>query len=448
MQHKEVIDNLSKDSPQWLKEIRSKTLEKFSSFPIENSETFKKNTYFFTFGLDSINPQYFANGKTLIDKKLELDAYVIQSGSVCVLHLSESLKKKGIVLKEIKDAANEDEKLIKEFFLNKNREKDKMLMFNDAFFNSGFFFHVPKNVDMQVPLFILNLNNAKVQVSKNFILIDENSKVDIIKEDYSETHDDSVVSENVELKLNEGSQITFSNLQMFVQGTLAFENYNVYCEKESKIFWNIGHFGGKKVRSRVNNYLIGDGSSAEDLEVSFGNNSQNFDFYSSLNHIGKSTVGKVLSKGIFNDKAMGLMKGMIKIEKDAKNANSILSEHSLLLSGESKSDAIPGLEIKTNEVKATHSASVAPIDEEKIFYIMSRGLSLDETKKLIVFGFFAPVIERVNSEEMKIKLQDILEMKWINKESSSELTKKIFDVKKRAERKIESDIFGTHYKYR
>jgi len=119
-----------------------------------------------------------------------------------------------------------------------------------------------------------------------------------------------------------------------------------------------------------------------------------------------------------------------------------------LLSQDAKADAIPGLEIKTNEVKATHSASVAPLDEEKIFYIMSRGLSMDEAKKQIVFGFFAPVIERVNSEEMKIKLQDVIELKWMNKEISSELSKKIFDVRKQSERKIESDIFGTHYKYR
>ena len=448
MQHKEVVDGLSKESPKWLREIRSKAFEKFSSTPIENSQTFKKNTFFYTFGLDKVKAEDLVDGNSVIDKKLDLDAYVIQSGSACSLHLSENLKKKGVILKEMKDAIKENEMLIKEFFSNENREDDKMLMFNDAFFSSGFFFYVPKNIELDVPLFVLDLNKTKAQVSKNFILVDENSKADIIKEDYSEVDDESLNSENFEVKLKDEAQMTFSILQMFSQKTLTMKNYNIYCGKESKIFLNMGNFGGSKVRSRVNNFLIGDGSSAEDSEVGFGNNRQNFDFYSSLNHIGKSTIGKVLSKGIFKDKSMGLLKGMIKIDEEAKNANSILSEHSLLLSPDAKSDAIPGLEIKTNEVKATHSASVAPLDDEKIFYLMSRGLSNDQAKKQIVFGFFAPVIERVNSEEMKIKLQDVLELKWMNQENSSELSKNIFDVKKQSDRKVEYDIFGTHYKYR
>jgi len=431
-----------------MKEFRTKAFEKFSTMPIENSQIFKKNTFFFTFGLDKIRAEDLVNGKSTVDKKLDLEAYVIQSGFTTVLHLSDDLKKKGVILKNINDAIKEDENLVKEFFTNKNREIDKMAMFNDAFFNSGFFFYVPKNVELEIPLFILNLNKTKVQVAKNLILVDEKSMVDIIKEDYSETQDESVVSENFEVMIKDDSQVTLSNLQMLNQNVLSIGNYNVYCGKESKIFLNMGNFGGSKIRSRVNSFLIGDGSSAEDLEVGFGNQRQNFDIYSSLNHIGKFTIGKVLSKGIFKDKSMGLLKGMIKIDEDAKNANSILSEHSLLLSQDAKADAIPGLEIKTNEVKATHSASVAPLDEEKIFYIMSRGLSMDEAKKQIVFGFFAPVIERVNSEEMKIKLQDVIELKWMNKEISSELSKKIFDVRKQSERKIESDIFGTHYKYR
>ena len=431
-----------------MKEFRTKAFEKFSTMPIENSQIFKKNTFFFTFGLDKIRAEDLVNGKSTVDKKLDLEAYVIQYGFTTVLHLSDDLKKKGVILKNINDAIKEDENLVKEFFTNKNREIDKMTMFNDAFFNSGFFFYVPKNVELEIPLFILNLNKTKVQVAKNLILVDEKSMVDIIKEDYSETQDESVVSENFEVMIKDDSQVTLSNLQMLNQNVLSIGNYNVYCGKESKIFLNMGNFGGSKIRSRVNSFLIGDGSSAEDLEVGFGNQRQNFDIYSSLNHIGKFTIGKVLSKGIFKDKSMGLLKGMIKIDEDAKNANSILSEHSLMLSQDAKADAIPGLEIKTNEVKATHSASVAPLDEEKIFYIMSRGLSMDEAKKQIVFGFFAPVIERVNSEEMKIKLQDVIELKWMNKEISSELSKKIFDVRKQSERKIESDIFGTHYKYR
>jgi len=429
-----------------LKKIRVDAFEMFCSLPVENSQVFKKNTFFLTFGLDEVAADDLIDGSTVINKSLELDAYVIQSGSKSVLHLSNDLEKKGVVLKEIKQAMKEDEKLVKEFFNNRNREQDKMLFFNDAFFNCGFFFHVPRNIDLQIPLFVLNLG-ARSKVAKNFIFIDENSKADIIKEDYSENQDHILFSENFEVNLKDGAQMTFSNLQMLSQNTLVLSNCDICCGNESKVFMNVGHFGGAKVRSRVNNFLIGDGASVEDLEIAFGNNRQNFDLYSGLNHIGKSTVGKVMSKGMFKNKSMGLLKGMIKIGEEAKNSNSYLSGHAILLSEDAKADVIPSLEIKTDEVKATHSVSVAPIDREKIFYLMTRGLSLNEAKKQIAFGFFAPVIENVNSEEAKIKLQEAVELKWMNKEGY-ELSKKVFDVKSRLEKKIKDDIFGTHYKYR
>src|SRR3989304_5262475 len=113
------------------------------------------------------------------------------------------------------------------------------------------------------------------------------------------------------------------------------------------------------------------------------------------------TTGKVLSKGVMKDGSKSIFKGMIRIAKDAKNSQSYLGEHSLLLSKEAKSDAIPGLEIETNDVKATHAASVSQIDDEKIFYLMARGLDKDEAKKLIITGFFSPIIERMPSMQIR-----------------------------------------------
>ena len=100
---------------------------------------------------------------------------------------------------------------------------------------------------------------------------------------------------------------------------------------------------------------------------------------------------------MLKDKSKSVFKGMIRIGKDARNSSAYLAGHAILLSPDAKSDAIPGLEILTNEVKATHSASVAQIDQEQIFYMMTRGLSEDEAKKFIVLGFLEPAISRIHS---------------------------------------------------
>ena len=89
---------------------------------------------------------------------------------------------------------------------------------------------------------------------------------------------------------------------------------------------------------------------------------------------------------------------MIKINHVAKNASSYLAHHAMILDKGARSDGIPGLDIETNEVKATHSASVAQVDEDQIFYLRARGLPEDEAKKMIILGFFEPVVSRIPVE--------------------------------------------------
>ncbi len=123
----------------------------------------------------------------------------------------------------------------------------------------------------------------------------------------------------------------------------------------------------------------------------------------------------------------------------------------MLLDKRTRSDAIPGLDIDTNEVKATHSASVAQIDEEQIFYLMARGLPQDEAKKIIVIGFFEPVLSRIPIEYAREGAKFTIEGKWagerrrlVDKETLMALTGEVPD----EERHTGGDIFERHYKYR
>src|SRR5438552_17760029 len=90
---------------------------------------------------------------------------------------------------------------------------------------------------------------------------------------------------------------------------------------------------------------------------------------------------------------------MIKISNAAKNSRSYLAHHAMILDRRAKSDGVPSLEIATNEVRATHSASVAQLDEEQVFYLMARGLPESEGKKMPVLGFFEPVLSRIPIEQ-------------------------------------------------
>jgi Fe-S cluster assembly protein SufB/Fe-S cluster assembly protein SufD len=164
--------------------------------------------------------------------------------------------------------------------------------------------------------------------------------------------------------------------------------------------------------------------------------------------VGPSTEGRVVEKSILRNKSKSLFKGMIRIEEKATKANSFLSGRSILLDKDAKSDSIPGLEILTNDVKATHSASVAPIDEEQIFYLETRCLSKKEAERTIIEGFLEP-LSRKMSYQVRAWIAYLIESKWDDKEltinTDDELTKfvEIEETRYNEDAEIEQ-----HYKYR
>ncbi len=139
---------------------------------------------------------------------------------------------------------------------------------------------------------------------------------------------------------------------------------------------------------------------------------------------------------------------MIRIEENAHHAESYLAGHSILLDKGAKSDTIPGLEIFTNDVKATHAASVAQLDDEQIFYLASRGLDKSEAQKIIVEGFLEP-LSRKMSYQIRAWINYLIDSKWLGRDltiKTDEQLKAILEVEETRYR--ETDIFESHYKYR
>jgi Fe-S cluster assembly scaffold protein SufB len=191
------------------------------------------------------------------------------------------------------------------------------------------------------------------------------------------------------------------------------------------------------------------GATSENVEVVFGSDAQRFDTISNITHMGSNTSGHAISKGVVRDKARLVFKGMIRICKDAKNSRAYLAEHGMILGKEARADAIPGLEIENNEVKATHSASVAQINEEQIFYLMSRGLAEDEAKRLIIVGFFEPIVDRIPVPEVARRIRRIIQLKWSGvHDFTASMTVPAVDDEYYDETQKTHDIFEGHYKYR
>ena len=231
--------------------------------------------------------------------------------------------------------------------------------------------------------------------------------------------------------------------------TNSFSNRKAYVDRDAKMSWSLALFGSQLSRYKVDSIMQGTGALAEDVEIIFGIGNQSFDITSNLIHVAPHTKGKVLVKSVMKDTSQSLFKGMIKILTNAKSTESYLADHAILLDKGAKSDAIPGLEIESNEVKATHSASVAQIDEKQIFYLMSRGLSEELAKREIVGGFLEP-ISRKMGPTIRAWINYLIENKWVGKPLKlkiDEAMEQILEIEKSRYRETE-DIFEKHYKYR
>ena len=158
---------------------------------------------------------------------------------------------------------------------------------------------------------------------------------------------------------------------------------------------------------KVQTVLQGKKSEAHDLHIFVEKEKLHLDTL--LRHVGEDTKGDILVKGVVMGNGSAKLDGMIKIDKTGAGADSILKEHVMLLNPGAHAIANPDLEIENNNVTSTHAASVSQIDEEKLFYLASRGISRDDAKKLIVHGFLESGVETIKNDEMKREFMERLE---------------------------------------
>jgi FeS assembly protein SufD len=465
--NRENIEALTKENeePLWLNEMREKAFSNYVSLPAEVSPLYTKYSNVSRHSPEHIHipdraiiSEPYEDLKDSI-KELEHGNSILRIGStINRMFISDSLLKQGVIILDLKEAIMKYEDLIKKQLTTNQLDygEDKFLALEAAAFGSGLFVYIPKNVIIDEPIRIVNslADDGNSSITRNIIVADIGSKSTLVQEIYappttSKKEVQQAYFELVECHVSPNAHLEMVTLQAMSGDTANFSNRKAFIERDGKMSWYLGMFGTQLSRYKIDSIMKGPGSSAEDVEIIFGNGNQSFDVTSNLLHFGHSTRGRVLVKSVMKDTSKSLFKGMIKIGKEAKAAESYLAGHAILLDKGAKSDAIPGLEIETNEVKATHSASVAQIDEMQIFYLMSRGLSREGAKREIVNGFLEP-LSRKMGPTIRAWINYLIENKWSGKPlmlRTDEAMEQILEVEKSRYRETQ-DIFEKHYKYR
>jgi Fe-S cluster assembly protein SufB/Fe-S cluster assembly protein SufD len=451
------------DEPSWLREFRLKAYEQFEKLPVEQSSLYSKYVDLRGVDFSSINLQP-QSGKRApaefvesIRKSRKGHTQVQLDSATTEAELPADLKAIGVRFGNIVTAIREDPEFFRPYFLEKAimPHEDKLAALNCALFTNGVFLYVPKGIAVSLPFRNVSaLNEPRGSaISHAVVIADAASQVTLLDELYTtdeSTRQPSLHSSIVEIYAHDGAEAKYGGINALGDEKISLTNKRSIGERDSRVSWAIGYFGGKLTKSKIDMILKGTGASADDNEIVFGSNSEHFDITTNILHKGTNTSGQAHGKCVLKEKSRAIMKGLIIIDENAKNSNAYLAEHAMLLSPDARADAIPGLEIACNEVKATHSASVAQVNEEQVFYLLTRGLSEAEAKKMLIGGFFEPVMRQVGILEVRGRIRALVDKKWENQPIGDIATR---DVGAEIEQELEvfegrKDIFEGHYKYR
>lgn len=206
--------------------------------------------------------------------------------------------------------------------------------------------------------------------------------------------------------------IFMNTLPFSVSETLT--DFTFTLSERSKLYlWNL-QFGGMNSTFHQRVHFSGEGAFSENVTLYFGESTQNFQMFVTYLHEAPACTSRIFSRGILKDEAIGRYDGMIKILQTGKKTDAFLDEKTLLLSPHAKSEAIPGLEIGTNDVKAAHSASCTRVDEAQLFYAASRGIPEEEALRMIAEGFLKSLVDKIPSKKIQKEAFRLIQQKLVS----------------------------------
>ncbi|MGH9195178.1 MAG: Fe-S cluster assembly protein SufD, partial [Acidimicrobiia bacterium] len=357
--------------------------------------------------------------KDLVRSEGDRSGYVIQrDADVVFTELDPELESKGVILTDLRAAIEEHGSLVKEHLFNEinpsGPQENVFTALHGSLFVGGTFLYVPRGVS--VPLAIESQRwidePARAIFPHTLIVLEEGAELVYFERFRSSPLESPSLSNGaVEIVGGAGAQITFVSLQEYGKDVWHFQTQRAISQRDVTLRSLVLTLGGRFSRVVTESVIRGLGCFSEMLGLYFADGDQHIDHRTLQNHVAGGSTSDLLYKGALKDTSRSVYSGLIRVEENAAKTDAYQVNRNLVLSDHAKAHSKPELEIKNNELRCTHGASVGQIDEEELFYLQSRGLDRASAERLIVYGFFQEVIERIRLEEIRNVLRDAVERK-------------------------------------
>ena len=417
---KEIVSQMSemKGEPGWMRDIRLNALKIFQQKPMPTwggrvGDIDFDDIYYYVKPAeqegrtwedvpDNIKKTFDRLGIPEAERKF-LAGVGAQYDSEVVYHsLKEDLEQQGVLFLSPDQALQEHPDLLREYFGTIIPPEDnKFAALNTAVWSGGSFVYVPPGVTVDVPLqayFRINSENMG-QFERTLIIVDEGAQVHYVEGCTAPTYSsESLHSAVVEIICKPGSRVRYTTIQNWADNVYNLVTKRAVAYKEATMEWVDGNLGSKLTMKYPSVYMLGEGAHAEILSIAFAGVGQHQDAGGKVVHGAPHTSSIVTSKSISKDGGRSSYRGLVKVANGAKGARSKVVCDALILDRASRSDTYPVMEIDESDVSIAHEASVSRIQEEQLFYLMSRGLSETEASTMIVNGFIEPLVKELPME--------------------------------------------------
>jgi Fe-S cluster assembly protein SufD len=274
--------------------------------------------------------------------------------------------------------------------------------------SGGAFVFVPRNVVLERPIQIVHAVTEPGQSAFPHTLVIAETGADVtVLETYcaEPTVGEIIVSSSVELIPSPSARIQYVQSQEWSEDTWHFSTLTAAGSRDSTVQWVLSSLGGHLSRTTLDARLEGPGAETEIVGLVFGERDRHVDHVVLQDHVASRTRSNQIYKAALRDTASANFNGLIRVNEQAAQTWSNMEARSLLLSGSARADADPRLEILNSDVeRCSHGATVGPMDEDALFYVMSRGIDRDEAQRLIVEAFFAPVLQRIPIDTVRDRI--------------------------------------------
>ncbi len=284
-----------------------------------------------------------------------------------------------------------------------------------ALASDGALVYVPRGVQLEQPLHsvLWAPGGGLAFFSRVLVVLEEGASATFIHEVASPdvAEGQAVHAGIVEALLADGAQFTFVELQNLGRHVWNFTHERARIERDARLEWIFGAVGSRLTKNFTELDLAGQGAEARISGFYFADDAQHLDHDTQQNHLAPHTTSDLLYKGALVGRSNSVWRGMIYVAPGAQKTDGYQANRNLLLSDGARADSIPGLEILADDVRCSHGATVGRLEEEPLFYLMSRGLPRKDAERLLVDGFFAQVMERIPFERVRARLAGMIDGK-------------------------------------